>query len=415
MRPAATLVLCLALLLTGCTSVLPGQPSSTSGEAAASRSGSSAEDPARYAPEEDTVTWRGGVHRIGYQPNETAPEAITLAWSLPGINKGTHTAAKSSPLYVDGSWLVPGDTGILYRVSHAGEVLWAAASWPSNNGFHGTPVVHNGTVYLGAYDGALYAFELETGEELWRTRLGGSIGASPLYHEGLIYMAVETPEPSGHVSIVDAQTGEELWRDERITDHPHSSIALDPEADRFVVGANDGLLYAWNTSTRELAWTFETDEPIKGPVAVYAGSAYAGSWDDHVYRVELATGELVWAYETDGNVMGGVAIDPATGILYVGSFDDTVYALDAGTGELVWRRGTGGSVLSSPVIAGDTVLVGSYDEHLYAFNATTGAMVWRYEANGRVSSSAGVGGGQIAFTERADERPGRLYVLEALP
>lgn len=68
-------------------------------------------------------------------------------------------------------------------------------------------------------------------------------------------------------------------------------------------------------------------------------------------------------------------------------------------------------MLSSPTVAGDTVLVGAYDEHLYALDLRDGTIRWSYEADGRVTSTAPVMDGRVAFTERADEANGRLLVL----
>jgi len=356
--------------------------------------------------------WRAGPQRMGDRPCVDVPEEVELDFRLPGVNKGDHTAAKASAVPVNGSWVVPGDTGSLHRISSAGTVLWSASTHPSGFGIHGTPAIDDGSAYVGAYDGALYAFDLDSGDLQWRTVLGGSIGSSPVVVGDRVFVSVETREPSGLVSVVNASTGEEVFRDERVTNHPHSSIAVSEDADRYVVGDNDGILYAWNLSTNAFAWSFETDGAMKGPIAVHDGAAFFGSWDDRVYRVDLADGSKTWSFETGANVMGGVGIDPRSGVVFAPSFDDNLYALDAADGALHWRSPLGGSVLSSPTIADGLVLVGSYDEHLYALDATDGSRVWSYQAQGAVTSSPAVAEDRVAFSERADERPGRLYVLE---
>ncbi|NIS30966.1 MAG: PQQ-binding-like beta-propeller repeat protein, partial [Actinobacteria bacterium] len=77
--------------------------------------------------------------------------------------------------------MVPGDAGVLRRVTPDGEVAWATRVTGASRGMHGTPAIANGAVYVGAYDGALYAFDLETGERFWRRQLGDAIGSSPAY------------------------------------------------------------------------------------------------------------------------------------------------------------------------------------------------------------------------------------------
>jgi outer membrane protein assembly factor BamB len=358
--------------------------------------------------------WRAGPNRQGTRPCVDVPRSVELDHRLTGVNVGDHGAAKASPVALaNGDWLVPGDTGNVHRVGDHAATVWSAPTRPSDAGIHGTPAVDDERVYVGAYDGFLYAFDLDTGQEDWSTRLGTWIGSSPVLHEGQVFVAVETPEPSGRVAVVNASSGEEVFRDDRPTNHPHSSIGISVEHDVFVVGDNDGRLYAWNLSTFERAWTYETGDAIKGPVAIHDGAAFVGSWDDHVYRVDLATGELDWRYETGANVMAGPAIDPGSGTVFVASYDENVYALDAGDGHLRWRAPMDGPGLSSPVLTDGLVLVGSHDGHLYAFDARDGEEVWRYEAGQRVTSTPAVQDGRVAFTTHADEDGGKLFVLEA--
>jgi len=346
--------------------------------------------------------FRDGLRRRGVYPDATIPESPEIEWTIRGVNTGEHTAAKASPVATpDGDVVVPGDTGELRRVAPDGEVRWTAAVEEAKRGIHGTPVIANETVYIGAYDGALYAFDLDSGERFWRRKLGDAIGSSPGYHDGTVYIAVEYYTPSGAMFGVDAVTGEVTWKDGRPTNHPHSTCAVDREAGRLVVGSNDGNLYAWTYPGLEFAWTFPTDEPIKGPIATYDGSAFFGSWDETVYRVDLADGGEVWAVETGNLVMSGPSVEAATDTVYVGSHDTHLYALDAASGDERWRFDTRGSLIGCPTVAGEHVLVGSYDNHCYAVEKATGEEVWRVRGVGRVTSTPLVADGAVYFTDRA--------------
>jgi outer membrane protein assembly factor BamB len=364
--------------------------------------------------------FRGGLRRRGVVPGATIPPDPTVEWVRRGVNTGDHTAAKASPVSTpDGDIVVSGDTGEIHRLTPAGDAVWTAAVEETTRGIHGTPAIANGTVYIGAYDGALYAFDLATGERFWRRTLGDAIGSSPGYHDGVVAIAVEYAEPSGAMFGVDAVTGEVVWADRRPTDHPHSTPAIDREADRLVVGSNDGRLYAWTHPDPTFAWTFETDGAIKGPVATFDGSAFFGSWDGHVYRVGLADGRREWAVETDDKVMSGPAVEPATETVYVGSHDSRLYALDAATGERRWTFDTGGRITGCPTVAGDHVLVGSYDRTCYALAKRTGDPVWAVDGVGHVTSAPAVVDGAVYFTDRAsgasldggDGRTGGVYKI----
>lgn len=366
--------------------------------------------------------FRGGLRRRGIYPEARVPETATVDWRLPGVNTGDHTAAKASPIRAPtGDIVVPGDTGDLRAVAPDGEVRWTAETDTDGRGIHGTPAIANGAVYVGAYDGALYAIDLETGERHWRAPLGGAIGSSPGYRDGTVYIAVEFHPPDGSMFAVDAVTGEVEWEGERPTDHPHSTAAIDREAGRLVVGSNDGTLYAWTYPDLEFEWAFETGGAIKGPVAVHDGSAVFGSWDERVYRVDLATGEEEWRVATDGLVMSGPSIEPSTGTVYVGSHDSRLYALDLATGAERWRFDTGGRLLGCPTVTAESVLAGSYDRHLYAVDKREGTERWRVAADGWVTSTPLVTDDGVYFTDRASsdyledgEGPtGALYRLRA--
>ena len=350
-----------------------------------------------------STTFRTDLRRRGYRPDVSVPTAVEAAWTLPGVNVGTHTAAKAGAVRApDGSYLIPGDDGVVRSVSLDGDVRWRASTAASARGIHGTPTVANGTVYIGAYDGALYAFEAATGDRQWRSRLGGSIGASPGYHDGVVSIAVEFPDPSGAVFGVDAFSGEVVWRDDRPTDHPHSTHAIDRERGRFVVGSNDGTLYGWSYPDLDRLWQFDTGRPIKGPIATHDGGAAFGSWDGSIYRVSVDDGTEEWAVETPDLVMGGPAIDTDRGRVYCGAHDSNLYAIDFDTGEVTWRYDTGARIIGSATATRDHVLVGSNDGFLHAVRAD-GSREWRYELGGNVSADPLVDEDGVVVAARATD------------
>lgn len=357
--------------------------------------------------------FRGGLRRRGYYPDAPTPDQYGVGWRVRGINKGDHTAAKSSVVPLpSGDLVVPGDTGNVYRFTPEGEFVWAAPTNPSTYGIHGTPAVANGAVYVGAYDGATYAFDAETGDRIWRTKLGDAIGSSPAYHDGEVYVAVEYFDPDGKLFALDARTGEVLREATEPRSHPHSTPAIDPDAGKLVVGANDNNVYCWDWPELEHAWTFTTGNEIKGPVAIHDGAAYFGSWDKYVYRVDLETGEQDWFYRTNDWVMSGPSIDPELGRMYVGSHDDYVHAVELRNGTRAWRQSVGGWVIGCPAVFGDAVLCGSVGERVEAIDRRTGEQLWHYPTVGWATSTPRLVGDGIYFADMAtEERVGSLYKL----
>jgi len=365
-------------------------------------------------PDDDGVTmFRGGLRRLGYYPDAVVPDSVEVEWSMP-VNGIGHTAAKSSPRPTpDGDTvLIPADTGELHAVAPDGERRWRVETGAAASlGFHGTPLVVEGTAYVGGYDGSMYAYDVATGTRVWKTsnlRLRGAIaiGSSPAYWDGVVYVVAEYnypwQPPSGTMWALDAATGTPLWHDSRLWGMPHPSTSIDPAAERLLTGSNDGVCYAWEFPSLEPAWSFRTGAEIKGTIPTYDGSAFVGSWDGHLYRLDLADGTEEWSFETGRVIMSNPGIDPDTGTVYVGSDDDHVYALDADSGEERWSRNVHGNVIGSLSVTAETVLVGSYDTHLYALDKRTGAVRWRVGGVGHMTSEAVPHGDRIYVAERGD-------------
>ncbi len=365
-------------------------------------------------PDDDGITmFRRGLRRLGYYPDAVVPDEVEIEWSI-SVNGIGHTAAKSSPRPTpDGETvLIPADTGEFHAVTPAGERLWSVRTGAGNSlGFHGTPLVVDGIAYIGGYDGAMYAYEIETGRRVWKTsnwRLHGAIaiGSSPAYWDGVLYVVAEYnypwQEPSGTMWALDATTGQPLWHDSRPWGMPHPSTSIDPATERMLIGSNDGVCYCWEFPSLEPAWEFQTGAEIKGTIPTYEGGAFVGSWDGNFYRLDLEDGTETWSFETDRIIMSNPGIDPDTGIVYVGGDDRYVHALDTETGEELWSTFVGGTVLGSLSVTANSILVGSYDTHLYALDKTTGERRWRVEGVGHVTSEAVPHGGRIFFAERGD-------------
>lgn len=389
-------------------------------------------------PDDDGITmFRGGLRRLGYYPSETVPDTVSVNWQLP-INYAGHNAAKASPLPTpDGETiLLPADTGRMHAVSPKGEHRWTTETPATRQGFHATPVIVDGVAYIGGYDGAnlnqdaaMYAFDVEDGEVLWRTEeMDGSvaIGSSAGYWDGYLYVVVEHrhPVPKGELWVFDAETGEPLWVDDRIIDMPHPTVAISPEHERLLTGSNDGRIYCWEFPSLSFEWSFETGGDIKGPIALYDGSAFVGSWDHHLYRLGLADGEEEWSFETDGVVMSAPAIDPESATVYFGSDDWRIYALDAATGSQQWSTNVNGRVLGAVTVTADAVMAGTTAAEMVALEKDTGDLRWFVEHNGHVTSEPVPHDGRIYYAERAvvsgywnddvettTEIPGHAYCL----
>ena len=290
-----------------------------------------------------------------------------------------------------------------------------------------TPAVHDGVVYVGAYDSNAYAIDAESGKFRWKYATEGSVGSSPCVFGDRVFFG-----SSDHsLYAVNAETARIAW-----TCPTSGSIWSSPRAafGHVFFGSDDRHFYAVSAQNGRVAWKFQAEgvvrsSPAIGDDAIYvaceAGVVYAldmsgqGRWrfrarrgvtaspaltedmvyvgcqDRNIYSLDIRSGWSVWRYRTGGPVVSSAAVDADEGIVYVGSSDGFVYALDLENGHLVWRFGTDGQVSSSPAVADGAVYFGSVDGSVYSVDAKTGNLRWRFQTDGKVTSSPTVANGVV--------------------
>jgi outer membrane protein assembly factor BamB len=71
-----------------------------------------------------------------------------------------------------------------------------------------SPAVANGVVYVGSYDGNVYALQAKTGAKLWSYATDNSVDSSPAVANGAVYVG----SWDHNVYALNASTGVKLWR-----------------------------------------------------------------------------------------------------------------------------------------------------------------------------------------------------------
>jgi outer membrane protein assembly factor BamB len=255
-------------------------------------------------------------------------------------------------------------------------IEWSARA---DDAIWASPVIADGTLYVGSYDGRLYAISIETGEVQWRYRAGDRIDGSPGVANGTVFFGSH----DRNVYALDAATGEERWV------YGTKGIVRSSPTIR------DGVVYVGShCRTEECSVYYDVQWPARGSL----------------YAFDAETGAPLWRHRADDGVISTPAIRGET--VYVGSSDQTLYALDATSGEPRWRYDTDGSVMSSPTAAGGRVYVGTVEGKLYAIDAVTGDRVWAFDANRRVDNRLDI---SVVMTGSPVVCDGTVYVGSMVP
>ena len=276
------------------------------------------------------------------------------------------------------------------------KVIWQFAC---EDEVRSSPYIHEGILYIGAYDNNLYALDAETGKFLWKYATEGGIASSPVVADGRVFFG----STDGSLYALNAETGRLMWTyptKARIYSSPRVQFG------HVFIGSDDRHLYAVNTFTGRMAWNIEAEGAVRSTPATGSDAIYVGDEEGVLHAIGV-NGRLIWRFRARRAITSSPVI--SQDLLYVGSQDWFVYALDLRAGWVVWRYRTDGPVISSPAIAGNTVFVGSADGHLYALDATNGYLVWRYRTGGQVTSSPAVYQGAV-YVGSVD---GYVYSLDA--
>ena len=254
-------------------------------------------------------------------------------------------------------------------------------------GIYSTPFVVDGVVYIGAYDGRVYAFNSSSriaghsfpqeseGEWTYPREGEGYIGAivgSPVVADGILYIG----SADGKLYAIDIATGELAW------DAPFASgddIWATPLVYNGTVyfGSLDHKLYALDAETGGKEWEFPTGGAITAAPLICNETIYIGSFDRKFYAINL-DGTPKWEKPfSAGNWFWGEAVAYGDNVI-VGCLDGRVYALDTETGDSEWDYETGGAIRGDPALVGDVVIFGSEDGKVYALDATSGQGIWEY-------------------------------------
>lgn len=296
---------------------------------------------------------------------------------------------------------------------------------------YSTPVADSGMVYIGAYDGRVYALnstsrvagysfpEELAGEWVYPREREESIGdivGSPVVAHGILYIG----SADGNLYAIDAATGKLAW-DLPLGESGDGIWATPLVHDGVVyIGSFDQNLYALNATDGTMIWAFEAKGAIVATPLIYKDTIYIGSFDRKFYAINAGTGKAKQGFtpfQADDWFWGKAVAYEDT--IVIGSLDGRIYALDAETGERKWSfpeldRGPVGQIRGDPALIGDLAIFGSDNGRVYAVNASNGQEAWHYPTGddyfGQIRASLYAGDDEVYIH---DVQKSKIFALGA--
>lgn len=316
------------------------------------------------------------------------------------------------------------------------QLLW---TFQAADMIESTAAIADGTVYVGALDGILYAIDAQTGEKQWTYQTNSSIKASPAIHDGVVYFG----DGDGVFHAVDINTHKMKWQ---FSTEGEIISSANFAGDRVLFGSYDGFLYCLKRENGELVWKFETEGYVHGTPGVwtrsvndsdkaanfviltgcdsylrviniddgtqtqqvdlgaYVGASpaisedrvYCGTYGTEILGIALDTGEIAWRYRHPKRrfpFFASAALTEETVI--IGGRDKMVHALSRETGEPIWTYTAKARIESSAVVVGTRVFLGTTRGLFMALDLNTGESVWQFETGSSIVASPSVSDGKI--------------------
>jgi len=249
-------------------------------------------------------------------------------------------------------------------------------------------------------EGKLVAVNSSDGSRLWEVSLeasrsaGGSFGCAPATVPVAIY---GNPAVAGDLVYVGGYNGKiyaisastRLSKQEYLDEsNPQPIIGgVVAALDKIYCGSSDGKVYALNAASLDKVWEFPSEGEKIGKIwstpAIDGDTLYIGSFDKKLYAIDTATGKEKWEkpFETDGAIISTPLVYDNT--VYIGSFDRHLYAVNATTGKQIWqfpandedKNRPSSWFWARPVVYNNVIYAPCLDGKVYILNAETGSEV----------------------------------------
>jgi outer membrane protein assembly factor BamB len=369
--------------------------------------------------------YRGDISNTGQGKGSGARNS--LRWvAAAGIADRVEASPVIGP---DGTIYIGADDGRVYAINGATGVIRWAVTVQSEGIDSSAAIGVDGTVYVGAGE-SVVALDPATGAEKWRFATTGDVESSPtIGPDGTLYVGSD----DARVYALDSRTGALKWYftfpDESDTD---SSPALGADGTVYI-GSDKGTLYALDGRTGNLKWSFVAVGEISGAPAlgpdgtVYVSALNLAKTEAKAYALDGASGILRWVKSLPSDSKASVAL-AVDGTVYVSgvmlpdpngnALRAVVWALDGGTGNQKWESllEVGSQGVSAPSLGADgTVYVHAEKPaapggmgKLTALDPSTGRVNWEFATGGSSNSSPAIGADGTVYVGSDD---GLVYAI----
>jgi len=320
------------------------------------------------------------------------------------------------------------------------ELLWEYKTESSKSGFEGTPIIYDGKMIVGDFEGTIHSIDLMTGDPVWTVKKKDGFVTSAAASEGSVVIG----DFSGMVYCLDASTGKDVWARE-IEQQVASGANF--YASNVLLSTDGGTLISMDLKTGEQIWSYATGDQLKSSPSIWSNFSMLGGCDGKLHKINIAKGEsagegvalqaptlstpsiigkiaivpthpgvvfaidvetekILWTFSdpekakdiwSSPAALGKFENDQLLGIAVVASRNRRVLGLDLKNGKLLWEAMLKKRAEGSPVICDGRAWIGATDGIVYAIDLENGKETWTYQLPGQILASPAIANDRLVI------------------
>ncbi|XP_026765180.2 beta-alanine-activating enzyme [Galleria mellonella] len=268
---------------------------------------------------------------------------------------------------------------------------------------------------VGAYDGTVVCFQLETCKELWRINIGSMIKSKATCCNDLLYIA----SYDGKIRCIDIAIGvikETIY----VADQGISADLVLAKNKYVLTSTLSGVCASIHTLTNTVAWRCTLSSPVFASPVLYDDDKYVvfAEVNGEIHCTTVEKGIKIWKYQgARGNIFSSLYIkevDKLKWQMVFGCHDNKVYSINIKNFQpsLNWKAQLTSPVYSTPCGLSDKlILAASNNGRLCIIDEENGIILAEHHLPNETFSSPAVYGDYIFIGCRNDHLYSLKYVL----
>ncbi len=251
-------------------------------------------------------------------------------------------------------------------------------SFQTQGPLDGSPIIHNGIIYVGSRDHWLYACDATNRRELWRYLAGAPLRSTPTLHGQTLFFG----DDNGIMHAIQSLGGTARWR-VPLYGKIFASAAIG--AGFLITATQGGYISALNPISGETTWEHFDGNPFYASPAILGNLVIVANGVGQVKGLDITNGKLQWTFQASGQVRATPACHD--GLVLCATLDGSVALLDILTGARLWQRSLGVPISASPILARERIFAVGQDGAIFALNRQNGNHIWTTKTTGQLAAS----------------------------